>query len=106
MLVGFADRRHAVALEPEDLSDLGGGRNFQSQRFPGQRLNLRLAAEYRRRQRHRHVCVEIPALALESRVRRHLDPQVEITGWRAADTMLAFAADSHTRSFADPGRNP
>ena len=65
-----------------------------------------LAAEHCRRDRHWHLDVEVPALALEHRVRSQPHAQVEIARGTAADTGLALAGNAHARSVADAGRDP
>src|SRR6188474_203143 len=106
MLLGLAGRRHPVALQPEHLRVLGGRRNLEAKGFAAKRLHFSLAPEHRRGQRNRHARVEISSFALELRMRRLLDPQIEIAWLRAARARLALAGDAHTRAVADAGRNP
>src|SRR5258708_5913358 len=92
-------------LEPKDLPNLRPGRNLQTQRLAGDRLPVVSAAEDRRRQRHRHMRVEIASFAFELWMPRQANPQVQIAGLRAADSVLAFAGHPHARSVADARRN-
>ena len=67
--VRLADGRHAVSLEAEHLAALRGFRNLEPHRS-GDRRDLRLAAEHRRRDRHarpsragRRPCARTPDAA-------------------------------------------
>src|SRR6185436_13138229 len=75
-------------------------------RLAGQRAHLALAAEHRRRQRNRHARVEVASLALELRVRRLHDAQIEVACLGATRSLFAFAGDAHSGAVVQAGRNP
>ena len=74
--------------------------------MPPSVVDLRFAAEHRRRQRDATLRVEILALALEHRMRREADAQIQIARLGARRAVLAFAGDAHARAVADAGGNP
>src|SRR4051812_14270144 len=102
-LVGLADRGHAVALQPEDLAVLRQRRNAQSRGLAAERLHLRLTAKYRRRDRQRHLHIQVAPLSFEHRVRGEPHPQVEVAGCRTPSTLFALPADANARAIADAG---
>ena len=67
--------------------------------------HLDVAAERERGEGHRHLAVEIVAVAPEERVVLHVDDDVEVAGRAAAGPGLAFAGQPHALSRGDAGRN-
>jgi hypothetical protein len=104
-VIRLANRGHPMAFEAKHLAVLGCRRYLQAQRLAADRPHLDLAAKDRDRQRDANLCVQVLALALELRVRRHPDSQVKIASLRAASTLFAFTRDTHTRSVGDAGWN-
>ncbi len=66
-----------------------GGMRSRSER-PAERGHVDLAAEHRGRQRHGHARVQVAALALEPRMRRQADAQVQVARLRAAGPVFAL----------------
>jgi len=91
VFVGFADRGHSVAFQPEDLSVLRPGRNPQTERLATERRNLRFASEHGRGERDCDARIKVLSLALELRVRRQADPQIQIARLRAGSPVLLNA---------------
>ena len=107
MSSGFADGRHAVALEAEQHAVLRQRRNAQPRRL-ARRVSARCASPPSTAVVNGtgDFDVEVAPLSFEQRVRRQPDSQVQIAGLGAAHALLALAADAHARSVGHPGRNP
>ncbi len=103
-LVGLADDRHAVSLQPEHLAALRRLRNLQADRA-GDRRHVRLAAEDGGRHRHADARAQIVAVALEHRMRPQPHAKIEIAGGAAARTAFTFARRADARPVLDAGRN-
>src|SRR6478735_804281 len=93
LVLALADRRHAVALEPEHLSVLRQRRDAEPSRLAGERLHLRLAPENRGCHTHRHFDVQVTALAFEHGVWRQPHAQVQVARLTTPTTLFALAGD-------------
>ena len=89
-LIGLTDKRHPFASQTKHLPVLGPGRYAQTNGFSAGGRDFGLAAENRGRYRNAHFRVQVLTLALESRVRRHVDTQVQIPRTGAVDALLTL----------------
>ena len=78
------EARHALAAQPEDPAVLRAWRDRQRQSPPVRRGHPGLAAEEQRLERRADLRVQVVAAALEARIGRHRDDEIEVAGRSAA----------------------
>ena len=93
-----AEARHALAAEPEDPAVLGAGRDRQRERPPVRRGHARLATEEQRLERRADLRVQVVAAALEARIGRDRDDEIDVAGRTAALAGTALAGDPDARA--------
>src|SRR5262245_6758445 len=100
-----AQHAHALAAQTELLAGLraGGHRDLDASAVDARHLDR--AAERRRRDRQRHRAIEMVALALEERVRRDRQEDVEIARRPAAHADFALAGEADAIAVLDARRN-
>src|SRR5581483_4012007 len=94
------ETRSAAALDAQQLSVLGAGRDLQRHQAFGCR-HLDLASERNGRERHGHVDDEIVAAPFVDLRRLNARDHVEVAGGRAAVPRLALALQLDTRPVLD-----
>src|SRR5579871_281354 len=98
-----AHHRHAFAAQaelPARLCPLG---NIHLRAPTVQCRHFERAAERRADERHRAPAIKIMTVALEDRMRRERDEDVEIARGSAIEARLAFAGEADARAFLDAG---
>ena len=91
-----------VARQAEGAPAAGLGRDLHRD-LPPERRHLHLGAERRLPRRDRQLDVEIVLAALEDRMRRHVNPEVEVPARAAADAGAALAGRADAGAIADTG---
>src|SRR5262249_47799889 len=100
-----AQNRHSLAVQAEPPPRLRSFRHLHARLAAVDGGHLEFAAERRLHHRDRHAAMQIGAVALEERVRRQREEDVEIAGRPAAHAGLAFAREPDARAILDTGRN-
>src|SRR5262245_39110383 len=92
-------------MQAEAPSRLGAFRHFHTRLGAIDGGHLELAAERSLHHGDGHAAMQISAVALEERMRRNREEDVEITGRPAAHAGLALARKADARAVLNAGRN-